>query len=247
MYRPRSWHPSPARQASDSPMDTRSATGIPTAPPGATTFPDHRSAEKFVSLIDALGVADALERVGRTAPQPVVPTSPTVAATLERYAATRPSLDTANKYRIIARRTINPVLGEILISELMVDDVQSWLNGLTIAGRSIQQAHMVLKASLSAAIDRGELAINPARKASRSGSSGVRLPRRQPGKQAVFLSLEETALGASSRARAASRADRVPVGYRMPHRRGPGAHPCRHWFWDSDVQQVLQQTGRRIR
>ena len=146
---------------------------------GALTFPDHRSAEKFVSLIDALGVAEALQ-CGRPAPQLVVPTSPTVAATLERYAATRPSLDTANKYRIIARRTINPVLGEILISELMVDDVQSWLNGLTIAGRSIQQAHMVLKASLSAAIDRGELAINPARKASRSGGSGVRLPAVNP-------------------------------------------------------------------
>jgi hypothetical protein len=77
---------------------------------GALTFPDRRSAEKFVKLIDALGVADALERVGRTAPQPVAPTSPTRAATLERYVATRPSLDTANKYRIIARRTINPVL-----------------------------------------------------------------------------------------------------------------------------------------
>jgi integrase len=161
---------------------------------GALTFPDRRDAEKFVSLIDALGVAEALERVGRTAPQPVAATSATVAATLERYAATRPSLDTANKYRIIARRTINPVLGEIPISELAVDDVQSWLNNLTIAGRSIQQAHMVLKASLSAAIDRGELTINPARKASRSGSSGVRLPRRRPGKQAVFLSRDETAV-----------------------------------------------------
>ncbi len=161
---------------------------------GALTFPDRRSAEKFVALIDALGVTEALERVGRTAPQPVAPTSPTVAATLERYAATRPSLDTANKYRIIARRTINPVLGDVPVTELTVDDVQSWLNGLTIAGRSIQQAHMVLKASLSAAVDRGELAVNPARKASRSGGSGVRLPRRQPGKQAVFLSRDEAAL-----------------------------------------------------
>jgi hypothetical protein len=71
----------------------------------------HRHGRRlFVKLIDALGVADALERVGRTAPQPVAPTSPTRAATLERYVATRPSLDTANKYRIIARRTINPVL-----------------------------------------------------------------------------------------------------------------------------------------
>ena len=161
---------------------------------GATTFPDHRSAEKFVSLIDALGVADALERVGRTAPQPVVPTSPTVAATLERYAATRPSLDTRNKYRIIARRTINPVLGDVPIADLTVDDVQSWLNDLTIAGSSIRQAHMVLKASLSAAVERGELAVNPARKASRSGGSGVRLPRSQPGKRAVFLSRDEAAL-----------------------------------------------------
>jgi integrase len=161
---------------------------------GATTFPDLRSAEKFVSLIDALGVAEALQRVGRIPPPPVAPTSPTVAATLERYAASRPSPDTANKYRIISKHTINPVLGDIPIAELTVDDVQSWLNGLTIAGRSIVQAHMVLKASLSAAVDRGELAANPARKASRSGGSGVRIPRRQPGKQAVFLSRDETVL-----------------------------------------------------
>lgn len=120
--------------------------------PGPLTFPDLPNAEKFVRLIDALGVTEALERVGRTALQPVAPTSPTVAATLERYAASRPSPDTRNKYRIIARRTINPVLGNTPIAELTVDDVQSWLNGLTIAGRSIQQAHMVLNASLSAAM-----------------------------------------------------------------------------------------------
>jgi len=35
---------------------------------GSLTFPDLASPEKFVRLIDALGVADALERVGRTAP-----------------------------------------------------------------------------------------------------------------------------------------------------------------------------------
>jgi integrase len=161
---------------------------------GAITFPDRRSAEKFVKMIDALGVAEALDRVGRTPPQPEASASPTVAATLERYAATRPSPDTVNKYRIIARRTINPVLGDLPIADLTVDDVQTWLNELTIASRSIQQAHMLLKASLSAAIDRGELAVNPARKASRSGGSGVRLPRRQPGKQPVFLSRDEAAL-----------------------------------------------------
>jgi hypothetical protein len=61
----------------------------PNGSAGALTFPDRRSAEKFVKLIDALGVADALERVGRAAPQTVAMTSPTVAATLERYAATR--------------------------------------------------------------------------------------------------------------------------------------------------------------
>ncbi|SPM33092.1 Site-specific recombinase XerD [Mycobacterium rhizamassiliense] len=145
-------------------------------------------------MIDALGVSDALQRIGRTAPQPITALSPTVAATLERYAASRPSLDTANKYRIIAKHTINPVLGCVSVAELTVDDVQSWLNGLTIAGRSIVQAHMLLKAALTAAIDRGELSINPARKASRSGGSGVRIPRRPPGKQAVFLSRHEAVL-----------------------------------------------------
>jgi integrase len=161
---------------------------------GAVTFPDRLNAEKFVKLIDALGVPEALERVGRLASPPTPLASPTVAATLERYASTRPSHDTANKYRIIAKHTINPVLGAVPIGDLTVDDVQSWLNGLTIAGRSIQQAHMILKASLSAAVERGEITVNPARKASRAGGSGVRLPRRKPGKQAVFLSRDETAL-----------------------------------------------------
>ena len=160
---------------------------------GSLTFPDLLNAEKFVKLIDALGVADALERLGRTAPQPRSLFSPTVAATLERYAASRPSHDTANKYRIIARRTINPVLGDVSIADLTVDDVQAWLNGLTIAGTSIQQTHMVLKASLMAAVDRGEITVNPARKASRSGASGVRLPRRKPGREPVFLERDEPA------------------------------------------------------
>lgn len=162
---------------------------------GAVTLTNRAGAEQFVKLVDALGLAEALERIGmadRMAPP--VPASPTVAATLERYAASRPSLDTANKYRIIAKHTINPVLGETPIAQLTVDDVQSWLNGLTIAGQSIVQAHMVLRAALAAAVDRGELAANPARKASRSGGSGVRIPRRQSGKQKVFLSADETAL-----------------------------------------------------
>lgn len=171
---------------------------------GSVTFPDLANAQQFLKMIDVLGLTEALERVGVAAP-PVPPSSPTVATVLERYAATRPSLDTANKYRIVARRTINPVLGEIPVAELTVDDVQAWLNGLTIASQSIVQAHMLLKAALSAAVDRGELTINPARKASRSGGTGVRLPRRKPGKQAVFLSREEAALVVAA----------VPARYRV--------------------------------
>ncbi|WP_156298053.1 tyrosine-type recombinase/integrase [Mycobacterium paragordonae] len=172
---------------------------------GALTFPDLRSAEKFVRLVDALGVAEALERVGRAAPTPPGPVSPTVAVTLERYAATRPSLDTAHKYRIVAKHTINPVLGDVPVAELTIDHVQGWLNGLTIASASIVQAHMVLKAALSAAVDRGELAANPARKASRAGGAGVRIPRRKPGKRAVFLSRTEAAVVVAA----------VPARYRV--------------------------------
>jgi integrase len=164
---------------------------------GGLTFADLKSAEKFVKMVDALGVAEALERVGKAArlqPAVVAPTSPTVATTVDRYAATRPSADTRHKYRIIARCTINPVLGDIPITELTVETVQSWLNGLTLADSTIQQAHMLLRAALTAAVDRDELAVNPARKARRTGSSGVQLPRRQSGKKPVFLSAAEEAL-----------------------------------------------------
>jgi integrase len=51
---------------------------------------------------------------------------------------------------------------------------------------------MLLRAALSAAQDRGEISANPARKATRA-ASGVRLPRKRPGKAAVFLSREESA------------------------------------------------------
>lgn len=50
---------------------------------GALTFPDRRSADKFVKLVDVLGVNDALERIGRTPPP--APASPPVDRVLYRF------------------------------------------------------------------------------------------------------------------------------------------------------------------
>ena len=53
---------------------------------------------------------------------------------------------------------------------------------------------MVLKVALAAAVARGEIKTNPARKASRVAQDGVRLPRKRSKHEPVFLSRDEYAL-----------------------------------------------------
>lgn len=139
-----------------------------------------------MGLIESVGIDEALKR---TAVKPTA--SATVRETVERYCGSR-SPDTARRYRNEAERHIYPVLGGMEIQSLGAEDVQTWLNGLDLAGKTVTHLHAVLHASLAAAIDRGELTVNPARK-SRRGGTGVRLPRRQSGRQHVFLSREEQA------------------------------------------------------
>lgn len=183
----RSIHPQPSKRYPDG---HKVRYRHPDGKPGAITLQDRRSAEKMIQLIDALGVTEALKRVGReTRPQSQSHSTPTVSETLEKYSASRPDFDTRRLYRVLSRQ-INSRIGETPIGELTVDDVQTCLNQITIA--SVKQVHMLLCAALSAAIQRGEIAENPARKAPRSGGVGVRLSRRLPF-EAIFLDRKECA------------------------------------------------------
>jgi integrase len=53
---------------------------------------------------------------------------------------------------------------------------------------------MVLKVAQAAAVARGEIQSNPARKSSRVAQNGVRLPRRRSKRDPVFLDRDEYAL-----------------------------------------------------
>lgn len=162
---------------------------------GSTNFPDFADAEKFVRMIADYGITDALERVGQPVEaKRVVATGATVDECLERYIAQRPNPDTRDKYRRTARLHISPTLGKIRINRLTPEDVQLWLNKLDGTGHSIESIHMVLKVSLAAAVARGEIKTNPARKASRVAQDGVRLPRKRSKRDPIYLSRDEYTL-----------------------------------------------------
>ena len=143
---------------------------------GATNFPDQAQADQFARMIDDYGLAGALARIHQPIGPKRMATGATVDEALERYIAQRPNPDTRDKYRRTARLHISPTLGAIRINRLTTEDVQLWLNGLTGTGHSIESIHMVLKVALAAAVARGEIKTNPARKASRVAQDGVRLP-----------------------------------------------------------------------
>lgn len=161
---------------------------------GATNFPDRAQAEQFARMIDDYGLTGALARIHQPIGPKRMATGATVDEALERYIAQRPNPDTRDKYRRTARLHISPTLGAVRISRLSTEDVQLWLNDLSGTGHYIESIHMVLKVALAAAVARGEIKTNPARKASRVAQDGVRLPRKRSKHEPVFLSRDEYAL-----------------------------------------------------
>jgi integrase len=161
---------------------------------GATNFPDRAQADQFARMIDDYGLTEALARVNQPLGPKRIATGSTVDQCLERYIAQRPNPDTRDKYRRTARLHISPTLGKIRINRLTPEDVQLWLNALDGTGHYIEHVHMVLKVALAAAVARGEIKTNPARKASRVAQDGVRMPRTRSKRQPVFLDRDEYAL-----------------------------------------------------
>jgi len=163
-------------------------------PSGATNFPDRAQAEQFVRMIGDYGLPEALRRINQPMQPKRLASGPTVNECLERYIAQRPNPDTRDKYRRTARLHISPTLGKIRINKLTTEDVQLWLNSLPGTGHYVEHVHMVLKVALAAAVARGEIQTNPARKSSRVAQHGVQLPRTSSKKDPVFLDGDEYAL-----------------------------------------------------
>ncbi len=161
---------------------------------GATTFPDEAQAQQFDRMIGDYGLVAALEKINQPTQPKRIATGSTVSECLERYIAQRSNPDTRDKYRRTARLHIAPTLGKIRINKLTTEEVQLWLNSLSGTGHYIEHVHMVLKVALAAAMARGEIQTNPARRSSRVAQNGVRLPRTRSKREPVFLTRDEYAL-----------------------------------------------------
>lgn len=155
------------------------------------TFADQRSAEAFGEMVDRWGPEQALTFIKE-------PTTPrrkgmTVAAAVERYVELRQG-STLRLYRTMARVHVNPVFGDKQMDAVTPEMVQRWVNGLDVSAATIRAAHLVLDGALTLAVNRGELASNPARKTSKTYPNGIRLPRKRAVREPVFLSKDEFAL-----------------------------------------------------
>jgi integrase len=159
---------------------------------GATTFETRDHADRFVRMIADYGLDEALAKVGLSE-QPQRATGMTVAQCLERFISQRPNSKTRAKYRLAARRHINPTLGNARISQLTSEDIQLWVNAIApkFTGSSLGCVYMPLNAALNEAVARGDISTNPARKAGPTNPNGVKLPRLAHKRAPIFLTYDE--------------------------------------------------------
>jgi len=154
---------------------------------GAATFINRAGAERFVRTVDDHGLAEALRLLGLpTEPRPT-PSGMTVDEAIERYIKQKPSEATRKTYRGRTRVHIKPTLGSVRINKLTTEQVQQWLNTQTCSSATTALAWGLLFSSLEMAFRKGEIRVNPARKASHTYPEGVRLPRTVRKKAPVFL------------------------------------------------------------
>lgn len=159
---------------------------------GATTFDTLDKAARFSRMVDDYGLVKALEMIDQPVEPKRLDTGLTVRQCVERYIEQRSNSNTRDAYGDRARRHIYPQLGDMRINRLTVEQVQLWLNAQTEAkGTGLQHRHALLFSALSAAVANGEIRVNPARKASPSNRSGVRIPRTPRAKDPIFLTRDE--------------------------------------------------------
>lgn len=159
---------------------------------GATTFPTRSDAELFGRMVNQYGASGALERIQQPTTPKRIASGPTVAENVRRYIEHRSGLSATSKAVYLAwlRTSIEATpLGSVRINRLTTEDIAGWVNAQNDGKRSaktISRNFKLLKSSLRAAVERGELRRNPA--------MGVRLPRTQRRKEVVFLTRDEFAL-----------------------------------------------------
>lgn len=152
-------------------------------------FGDAAEAEKFRTLVDAVGGQRALSAydLADTRKARKAKSGPTVAEYLDRHIRNLSGVErsTISDYTRFMRRDIGPTLGAIPLHKLAREDIALWVNGLRddgAAGGTIENKHGFLSGALNRAVESGQLAANPC--------SGIRLPRTEV-KEMVFLSREE--------------------------------------------------------
>ncbi|RAV17552.1 hypothetical protein DQP57_00575 [Mycobacterium colombiense] len=178
-------HPHPSKRF---PEGHKARYRFPDGSAGATTFPDKAQAELFVRMVGDYGAVEALRMIGQSMEPKRVASGPTVRECIERYIEQKPNKNTRKTYRGRAKTHINPTLGDVRINRLTPELIQSWVNERTCSSSTTHLAWALLFSSLEVAFRRGEIRTNPAQKATRTLSEGIRIPRTLAGrKPPVFL------------------------------------------------------------
>ena len=151
-------------------------------------FSDEAEAEKFRTLVNAVGGKRAMDAWGiNDTPKAKPQSGQTVADYLDRHIKGLSGVErkTISEYTRYLSNDIAPVLGAIPLARLTREDVAQWVNAMRdagAAGGTIQNKSGFLSGALNRAVESGQLAANPC--------IGVRLPRTEE-KEMVFLSHEE--------------------------------------------------------
>lgn len=152
-------------------------------------FADEADAEKFRTLVNAVGGKRAMDAwgIGDTPKARKVASGLTVAEYLDRHIKGLSGVErkTITEYTRYLTNDIAPALGSIPLAKLAREDVAQWVNAMRdagAAGGTIQNKSGFLSGALNKAVESGQLTANPC--------TGVRLPRTEK-KEMVFLTREE--------------------------------------------------------
>lgn len=133
------------------------------------TFPSAKAADDFARLVTQVGGSAAREILAaRNTDRPVVVLADWLEDHINRLTGVTDG--TRRGYRSIAKRHINPTLGQLPLEALDRRRLEKWVNDLTpqMAGKTLRNVHALLSAALGRAVYDGLVPANLA--------EGVRLP-----------------------------------------------------------------------
>jgi integrase len=140
----------------------------------SATFDTKPEAVKFCTLLDTVGVEQALAYL-KPEPQPATaPTSYTLDQWATRYIASLTGITDGTRvgYTRLYNRAWHPALGHLPLPSIDREHIAAQVNALSAnrADKTVANAHGLLAAMMATAVLDGLLAMNPCR--------GIRLPRR---------------------------------------------------------------------